>query len=59
MLRARAVPAWLGVLLLVGGLASFVPAPEALRLLIVSLAAALVAHRVSTTEPSRATAVAA
>jgi hypothetical protein len=59
LLRARAVPAWLGVLMLVGGLASFVPAPEALRLLIVSVAAALVARRVSATESTLATAAAA
>ena len=47
LLRARAVPTWLGVLLLVGGAASFVPAPEAIRLLIVSVAATLVARRIS------------
>jgi uncharacterized membrane protein YhaH (DUF805 family) len=47
LLRARAVPTWLGVLLLVGGLASFVPAPEAMRLLIVSVAATLVARWIS------------
>ena len=45
LLRARAVPTWLGVLLLVGGVASFVPAPEALRLLVVSVATTLVARR--------------
>ena len=46
LLRARVVPVWLGVFLLVGGVASFVPAPEALRLLLVSVAATLVARRV-------------
>jgi hypothetical protein len=51
LLRARVVPTWLGVLLLVGGLASFVPAPEALRLLIVSVATTLVAHRITTVAP--------
>jgi hypothetical protein len=50
LLRARVVPVWLGVLLLVGGIASFVPAPEALRLLLVSIAAALVARRVAARE---------
>ena len=48
LLRARVVPVWLGVLLVVGGVASFVPAPEPLRLLIVSVATALVARRVTT-----------
>jgi hypothetical protein len=47
LLRARMVPAWLGVLLLVASVVSFVPAPEALRLLLVSIAATLVARRVS------------
>ena len=51
LLRARVVPVWLGVLLLIGGVASFVPAPEALRLLIVSVAATLVARRI--TAPAR------
>ena len=51
LLRARVVPVWLGVLLLVGGVASFVPAPEALRLLIVSVATTLVARRL--TAPAR------
>jgi hypothetical protein len=47
LLRAHVVPVWLGVLLLVGGVASFVPAPEALRLLIVSIATSLVARRIT------------
>jgi hypothetical protein len=52
LLRARLVPTWLGVFLLVGGIASFVPAPEALRLLLVSIAATLVARRISVREPA-------
>ena len=51
LLRARVVPVWLGVLLLFGGVASFVPAPEALRLLIVSVVTTLVARRI--TAPAR------
>lgn len=47
LLRARVVPVWLGVLLTVGGLASMVPAPEAMRLLIISIAATLVARRLA------------
>jgi hypothetical protein len=47
LLRARLVPTGLGVFLLVGGIASFVPAPEALRLLLVSIAATFVARRIS------------
>jgi hypothetical protein len=53
LLRAGAVPTWLGILLLIGGLASFVPAPEAMRLLIVSIATTLVARRISAPEPVR------
>jgi len=45
LLRARLVPAWLGVLLAVGGLAGMAPAPEPARLLIVSVAVLLVARR--------------
>jgi hypothetical protein len=51
LLRARAVPVWLGVLLLIGGVASFVPAPEALRLLIVTVATTLVARRITAPAP--------
>ncbi|MGZ4506815.1 MAG: hypothetical protein ACXVX8_00710 [Blastococcus sp.] len=47
LLRARLVPVWLGVLLVVGGVASMVPAPEAMRLLIVGIAVTLVARRVA------------
>jgi hypothetical protein len=54
LLRARAVPVWLGVLLIVGGVASMVPAPEALRLLVVSLAATLVARVVAVPTQERA-----
>ena len=49
LLRARAVPVWLGVLLLVGSFASLVPAPEAMRLLIVSVAVTLVGRRLAVT----------
>jgi uncharacterized membrane protein (DUF485 family) len=52
LLRARVVPTWLGVFLLVAGIASFVPAPEALRLLLVSIAATLVARRVAVRDQS-------
>jgi hypothetical protein len=45
LLRARLVPTALGVLLLVGGALAFVPAPEAFRLLPVSIVATLVARR--------------
>jgi hypothetical protein len=53
LLRARAVPVWVGVLLLVGSAASLVPAPEAMRLLLVSVAATLVARRVPAPVPER------
>jgi uncharacterized membrane protein (DUF485 family) len=45
LLRAGIVPRSLGVLLLVGALLSMVPAPEALRLLVVSIAVTLLARR--------------
>ena len=41
LIRARVVPTWLVALVAVGGVASMVPAPEAVRLLIVSLAASV------------------
>lgn len=53
LLRARVVPTWLGVLLLIGGVASFVPAPEALRLLVVGVATTLVARRITAAAPVR------
>lgn len=52
LLRARLVPTWLGVFLLIAGIASFVPAPEALRLLLISVAVTLVARRVPVGEPA-------
>lgn len=51
LLRGRAVPTWLGVLLIVGAVASLVPAPEALRLLIVSIAVTLAGRRITAPEP--------
>jgi hypothetical protein len=57
LLRARVVPVWLGVLLLAGGIASMVPAPEAMRLLIVSVAVSLMTRRVAAPVAARAEAV--
>lgn len=54
LLRARLVPVGLGVFLLVGALVSFVPAPEVVRLLLVSIGAALVARRVPVAGPASA-----
>ena len=51
LLRARAVPTWLGVLLIVGAVASLVPAPEAIRLLIISVGATLAARRMTVPAP--------
>lgn len=51
LLRSRAVPTWLGVLLIVGAVASLVPAPEAVRLLIVSIAGTLVGRRITASAP--------
>lgn len=52
LLRVRAVPTWLGVLMIVGAIASLVPAPEALRLLIIGVATTLAGRRL--TAPARA-----
>lgn len=52
-IRARMVPTWLGVLVVVGGAASMVPAPEALRLLVVGIAATLVARGLTAPVPGR------
>lgn len=51
LIRTRMVPTWLGVLVAAGGAASMVPAPEAFRLLIISVAASLVAHRLTAPSP--------
>jgi uncharacterized membrane protein (DUF485 family) len=51
LLRARALPTWLGVLLIVGAIASLVPAPEALRLLIIGIAATLAGRRLTAPVP--------
>jgi hypothetical protein len=52
LLRARALPVWLGVMVLVGSVASLVPAPEAMRLLLLSIAVTLVARRSGATTPA-------
>lgn len=52
LLRARALPAWLGVLLLVGSVASLVPAPEAMRLLLVGIAATVAGRRLASRAPA-------
>jgi hypothetical protein len=56
LIRARLVPTWLGVLVAVGGALAFVPAPEAFRLLVVSVAASLLARRLAVPEPTARTA---
>ena len=53
LIRARLVPTWLGVLVAVGGLVAFVPAPEAFRLVLVSVAASLLARRLGAPVESR------
>lgn len=60
LLRSRVVPTWLGVLVAVGGTLAFVPAPESFRLLVISVAASLLAHRLTAPapEPARMTAAA-
>jgi uncharacterized membrane protein (DUF485 family) len=52
LLRARLVAGRLGALLLVGAVLSLVPAPEAMRLLVVSVAVTLLARRLTVATPS-------
>jgi hypothetical protein len=52
LIRARLVPTWLGVLVAVGGAVAFVPAPEAFRLLVISVAASLLMRRLAAREPA-------
>lgn len=47
LLRARAVPVWLGVLTAAGGVLSLVPAPEVARLLVITTAASVLARWLS------------
>ena len=51
LIRARLVPTWLGVLVAAGGAIAFVPAPEAFRLLVISVAASLLVRRLAAPEP--------
>ena len=53
LIRSRIVPTWLGVLGAVGGALAFVPAPESFRLLLISVAVSLVAHRITAPAPER------
>jgi hypothetical protein len=53
LIRARLVPTWLGILVAVGGALAFVPAPEAFRLVVVSVAVSLVARRLAAPVPVR------
>jgi len=52
LIRAHLVPTWLGVLVAVGGALAFVPAPEAFRLLVISVAASLLARRLAAPVPA-------
>jgi hypothetical protein len=54
LIRARLVPTWLGVLVAVGGAVAFVPAPEAFRLLVISVAASLLMRRLAAPTPVHA-----
>lgn len=47
LLRAGLVPTWLGVVLVVAGVAAFVPSPEPARLLLIGLAVSLLAPRLA------------
>jgi hypothetical protein len=47
LLRAGALPTWLGVLVTVAGVLAFVPSPEPVRLLLIGVAAAMAASRIT------------
>jgi hypothetical protein len=51
--RSGLVPTWIGVLVAVGGALAFVPAPEAFRLVLISVAATLLARRMGAPAPVR------
>jgi hypothetical protein len=53
LFRARLVPTWLGALTAIGGALAFVPAPEAMRLVVVSVAASVVTARLAAPAPVR------
>jgi hypothetical protein len=53
LLRSGLLPTWLGVLVTVAGVLAFVPSPEPVRLLLIGIAAALVAPRLSAPVPVR------
>jgi hypothetical protein len=56
LVRARLVPTWLGILAAAGGALAFVPAPEAMRLLVIGIAASLLARRLAVPRPVAAVA---
>jgi hypothetical protein len=47
LLRAGALPTWLGVLVTVAGVLAFVPSPEPVRLLLIGVAAAMAVSRIT------------
>jgi hypothetical protein len=47
LLRAGALPTWLGVLVTVSGVLAFVPSPEPVRLLLIGVAAAMAVSRIT------------
>lgn len=55
LIRASVVPTWVGVLVVVGGVAAFVPSPEPARLLIVAVAATVLARHLGAPVPARST----
>lgn len=56
LLRAGLVPTWLGILVVVAGVAAFVPSPEPIRVLLIGITASVLAGRLAAPVPALRTA---
>lgn len=54
LVRSRLVPTWLGGgVVVIAGVLTYLPAPQAFRLILISVAATLLARRLTTPSPER------
>lgn len=54
LVRSRLVPAWLGAgVVVIAGVLTYLPAPQAFRLILISVAATLLARRLAAATPAR------